>query len=293
MIPKIISIIAVWDEQQMIGLSIASTKDIVYQYIILIKKGTSDKTIEVIKYCEKLWNLNMIILESELKLRDRRKRGIDISKKYADFYLIQDGDEIYRDTNSILKLISDGYTFCYTSIIFLEKDLLHTPKDENLVWLIPHPFLFKNTKDIFWPKSGDMPCCNINMYRHNIYNTGEKNNPFKFDCKIKNFKRIFLREVFTEWHESDYKGTIEEFADENHHTVKWYRENIDKNLSLDEIIEKYNIFLNSNEEEKFKWHEIYDENKYIPYPDIIKKFISFGKLEGIKNIEDLHYLDQL
>lgn len=293
MIPKIISIIAVWDEQQMIGLSIASTKDIVYQYIILIKKGTSDKTIEVIKYCEKLWNLNMIILESELKLRDRRKRGIDISKKYADFYLIQDGDEIYRDTNSILKLISDGYTFCYTSIIFLEKDLLHTPKDENLAWLIPHPFLFKNTKDIFWPKSGDMPCCNINMYRHNIYNTGEKNNPFKFDCKIKNFKRIFLREVFTEWHESDYKGTIEEFADENHHTVKWYRENIDKNLSLDEIIEKYNIFLNSNEEEKFKWHEIYDENKYIPYPDIIKKFISFGKLEGIKNIEDLHYLDQL
>ena len=88
----------------------------------------------------------MIILESELKLRDRRKRGIDISKKYADFYLIQDGDEIYRDTNSILKLISDGYTFCYTSIIFLEKDLLHTPKDENLAWLIPHPFLFKNSK---------------------------------------------------------------------------------------------------------------------------------------------------
>ena len=293
MIPKIISIIAVWDEQQMIGLSIASTKDIVYQYIILIKKGTSDKTKEVIKYCEKLWNLNMIILESELKLRDRRKRAMEISKKYADFYLIQDGDEIYRDTNSILKLISDGYTFCYTSIIFLEKDLLHTPKDENLVWLIPHPFLFKNTKDIFWPSSGDMPCCNINMYRHNIYNTGEKNNPFKFDCKIKNFKRIFLREVFTEWHESDYKGTIEEFADENHHTVKWYRENIDVNLTLDEIIEQYNIFLNSNEEEKFKWHEIYDENKYIPYPNIIKKFISFGKFEGIKNIEDLYYLDQL
>lgn len=36
--PKIVSIIPVWNEQQMIGLSIASTKDIVYQYIVLIKK---------------------------------------------------------------------------------------------------------------------------------------------------------------------------------------------------------------------------------------------------------------
>ena len=30
--PKIISIMPVWDEQNMIGLSIASKKDIVYQY---------------------------------------------------------------------------------------------------------------------------------------------------------------------------------------------------------------------------------------------------------------------
>ena len=54
---KIISIMAVWDEQNMIGLSIASTKDIVYQYIVLIQKGI-DKTREVLEYCKKLWNLN-------------------------------------------------------------------------------------------------------------------------------------------------------------------------------------------------------------------------------------------
>ena len=46
--PKIVSIIPVWNEQQMIALSIASTKDIVYQYIILIKKGNYDKTYEVV-----------------------------------------------------------------------------------------------------------------------------------------------------------------------------------------------------------------------------------------------------
>ena len=123
--PKIISIMPVWDEQNMIGLSIASTKDIVYQYIILIQKGI-DKTREVVEYCKKLWNLNMIIIESELKLRERKKYAIEISKKYADYYLLQYGDEIFftnseleNDSKNILKLINEGYTFGYTSIIFL------------------------------------------------------------------------------------------------------------------------------------------------------------------------------
>lgn len=297
---KIISIIAAWDEQQMIGLSIASTKDIVFQYIIIIKKSTSDKTKEVIEYCKKIWNLNIIMIDSDLKLRDSRKKAIEISKKYADYYLIQDGDEIYfnnsnlnNDTTEILKLISGGYTFCYTSIVFLEKDLIHTTKDENLIWLVPHPFLFKNTNDIFWPDYGDMPCCDPKKYNHKIYNIGEKNNPFKFDCKIKNFKRIFLREIFTQWHDSDFKGTIEEYADKYHHTVLWYRENIDKDLSLEEIIEKYDKHINSSDEEKYKWHKIYDENKYFKYPEVIHKFISFNKLEGIKELEDLKYLDIL
>ena len=297
--PKIVSIIPVWDEQNMIGLSIASTKDIVYQYIVLIQKGI-DKTREVLEYCKKIWNLNMIIIDSELKLRERKKYAIEISKKYADYYLLQDGDEIFftntkleNDSKNILKLISEGYTFGYTSIVFLEKDLIHTPKDENQIWLVPHPFFFKNTPDIYWPEYGDSPAYNPQLSYHKIYNTGEKNKPFKFDAKIKNFRRVFLREVFTQWHDSNYNGTIEEYADKYHHTVIWYRENIDKNLELEDIINKYEKHINSCNEEKFKWQKIYNENEYFEYPYIIKKFIEFNKLEGIENMDDLKYLEML
>jgi len=297
--PKIVCIMPVWDEQNMIGLAIASSKDIVYQYIILIQNGT-DKTKEVVEYCKKLWNLNIIIIESDLKLRDRKKYAIEISKKYADYYLLQDGDEIFfndttleNDSKNILNLIKDGYTFGLTSIVFLEKDLIHTPKDEEQIWLVPHPFFFKNTPDIYFPNIGDMPSYDPNKEYHKIYNTGLKSTPFKFDAKIKNFRRIFLREVFTPWHDSNYNGTIEEYADKFHYTVKWYRENIDKNLDLEEIINRYETHIFSSNEENFKWHKIYEEDKYYEYPNIIKKFISFGKLEGIKTLEDLHYLDEL
>jgi len=296
--PKIVCIMPVWDEQNMIGLAIASSKEIVYQYVVLIQKGI-DKTKEVVEYCKKIWNLNMIILESELKLRDRKKFAIELTKNYADYYLLQDGDEIFfnksngpNDISQIPNLIQEGYTFGLTSIVFLEKNLLHTPKDESQIWLVPHPFFFKNTRDIYWPEIGDMPSYDPNKKFHKLFNTGPKKSPFKFDAKIKNFRRVFLRDVFTQWHDSNYNGTIEQYADENHHTVKWYRENIDKNLSLEEIILKYEIHIKNNNE-NLKWHKVYDEKEYFEYPYVIKKFIEFDKLEGIENLNDLKFLDLL
>jgi hypothetical protein len=299
---KIISIMPVWDEQNIIGLSLMSTKDIVYQYVILLQKGV-DRTREVIDFCVKLWDLNVIIVDTEIKLREKRKLAIELTKSYADYYLIQDADEIYytnssnenietndtgrktNDTNKIIHLVENDYSFCHTSILFLEKTFLHTSSNKNMVWLTPHPFLFKNTPDIFFPDIGDMPACNPSMPYYKPYTTGPENKPFKMDCKIKNFRRVFLRDIFTQWHDSVFDGTIEEYADKYHHTVIWYRENIDRNLSLDEIIEKHEKYLKENVEEDYKWVIPYDQKLYYNYPEIIQKCIKEGLIKGIDDVD--------
>jgi hypothetical protein len=138
-----------------------------------------------------------------------------------------------------------------------------------------------------------MPSCDSRLSYHKIFNTGERTIPFKFDCKIKDFKRVFLREVFTPWHDSNFRGSIEEFAYKYHHTVLWYRQNIDSNLGLYDIIERYEKHLNEHVDEKYKWHKLYDPDEYIKYPEVIQKCIDLDKLEGIKTLDDLVYLDKL
>ena len=102
----------IWDEQNIIGLALASSRHFVSHYIILIQKCT-DKTMEVINYCKKLWNLNIEIINSDKKIRERREFAITISKQYADYYIIQDGDEIFYENteNEINKLIEQDITF--------------------------------------------------------------------------------------------------------------------------------------------------------------------------------------
>ena len=69
---NIISIMPVWDEQNMIALSLYSTKEFITEYIIIIQKGI-DKTKEVIEYCKKIWNLKLTFIESDVKLRFKRE----------------------------------------------------------------------------------------------------------------------------------------------------------------------------------------------------------------------------
>ena len=207
----------VWDEQNMIGLALASSKKFIYEYIILVEKCT-DKTLDVINYCKKIWNLNIKIIHRKEKTRKSRERAIKISKDYADYYIIQDGDEIFYENtcDEILKLIEDDITFSIAPIIFLENDFKHTANNEENILMPCHPLFFKNMNDIYFPNFGDMPWYNPTLSIHKVK---EFKKPLKFDCKIKNFRRNFLRDVFTKWHDSDYKGSIEEYAFTYHHSL--------------------------------------------------------------------------
>lgn len=282
---NIISIIPVWDEQNMIGLSLYSSKDFITEYIIIIQKGL-DKTKEVIEHCQKKWNLNIKFIESELKLRYKRELIVNHAKSYADYYIIQDGDEIFVDNfkEELDYLIQNDITFATAPIVLLENDLNHTTdKIENII-MPNHPFFFKNVEDIYFPSHGDMPWYNPDKEYHKIKNYDY---PLKFDCKIKNYTRRFLRDMFTSWHDSDSELRLEEYCDINHHSVIWYRENINYNLTLHEIIRL------CEEEDKlniFKWNTVYDEDKYYKKPMVVKKFIELKKYFGIETLNDLQFL---
>ena len=283
---NIISIMPVWDEQNMIALSLYSTKNIVTEYIIIIQPGI-DKTLEVINYCKNLWNLNIKFIESDLKLRYKRELIIKESKSYADYYIIQDGDEIYNENFSkeIEYLINNDFTFATAPIVLLENDLNHTTDNVENIIMPNHPFFFKNTDDIYFPNKGDMPWYNPNKSYHNIKNYDY---PLKFDCKIKNYRRKFLREMFTKWHDSDTDLSIEDYCNINHHSVLWCRKNICEKLNLEDTI---SICEEYDNKDKFKWNIIYDENKYYEKPYIIKYFLNINKNFGIENLDDLNYLD--
>ena len=284
---------AVFDEQNMIALSIESTKDLVYEYIIVMKEGI-DKTEEVIKIVEKKWNLNIKLVKSDLKLREARKYAFELAKDYADYYLIQDEDEIYYTENdlksqnryTITDLINNGYDFCMTSMINLKTDLKHTYQVDKIhdipwysVWLIPHPFLLKNIDNIEWNNNhGDLPS-EKNFKKK--YNTGNQSNPFKFDCVIKNKYRTYLRYSFTQWHDSEHSDKISledyvwKYDTGNSGLIPSLNEKY-PNEDLYQLIDRVDDNLIYSKEIL----ETYNEEKYIPYPSIIKKYLGLNLIYG-------------
>jgi hypothetical protein len=289
---KIISVMAVWDEQNMIALSIESTKDIIYEYIVVIKKGT-DKTRQVLEHCRDVWGLRMKIIETEIKLREARTLCFKLAEKYADYYLIQDGDEIYFTTKelqemgrkTILDLIEEDYDHCCGCMIYLKHDLRNT--GDNLTWLIEHPFLVKNIPEVYWPNHGDLPYikCDWSKRNYKFFLTGNQTTPFKFDCNIKNYRRLFLRQIFTSWHDSKNTCTIEEYCLNNFITCLDYKRDVRETDDIEEIIMYY-----QETDPPYRWCKRYDENEYYPYPITLKRYLEGGFLRGIEEMQDLQIM---
>jgi hypothetical protein len=283
----VVAIMCVWEEEKMLPLALNSTKDFVTEYIIINKPGLDD-TKKVIFECKDKWNLNIKYIESDMKLREARKYCVEISQDYADYYLIQDGDEIYFNSGStnvqnLTKYMNDNYDFCFTSMILINDRLDLTLK--NTTWLVPHPFFFKNPKnlinpeDFIWINKGDLPCLSCSWkYKVKTYKSAVENNPWKFDCTIKNYRRSWLRSVFTAWHDGDNICTIEEYAEKYHHDMIWHKNKF-PNITMQEVI---NITEESKKKilDKLEWHNIYDENKYFKCPDIITKYKNHNLLFG-------------
>lgn len=280
---------AVWDEQNMIALSIESTKDIVYEYIIVIKKGI-DKTREVIEHCRKVWGLRMKIIESELKLREARKLCFKMAENYADYFLIQDGDEIYftekelkeMGRKTIMELIEENYDHCSGCMIYLKHDLRNTL--EEFSWLIEHPFLVKNLPEVYWPDKGDLPYINFNwsIRKYKEFFTRNKTTPYKFDCNIKNYRRLFLRQVFTPWHDGNNTCTIEEYCLTHFKPCIDYMTNVRVTNDIEEIISYY-----QESDPTYRFCKLYNEEEFYKYPAVIKKYIDCGFLKGIEYIDEL------
>lgn len=185
-------------------------------------------------------------------------------------------------------MIQKNITFATAPIVLIENDFRYTTDQIDNIIMVNHPLFFKNLPDIYFPTIGDMPWYEPHCEYHNVVDLKK---PLKFDCKIKNYRRKFLREVFTQWHDGHFNCSIEEYAYKHHYHVKWYKENInseEKNINI--II---SFFEKNNQKNEFQWNQNYDEQKNYVYPLIIKYMIEKKKFKGIEIIDDLFLLETL
>jgi hypothetical protein len=145
----------------------------------------------------------------------------------------------------------------------------------------------KNIPEVFWPDHGDLPYIRLEWAKRNYktFYTGNQTTPFKFDCNIKNFRRLFLRQVFTPWHDGNNTCTIEEYCLQNSKSCINYKKNIRETNDIEEIISHY-----QEGHEPYLFCKLYDEKQYYVYPEVIKKYIEAGFTKGIEDIEELPIL---
>lgn len=244
----VVCIMCTWMEEMMVPLAIESSKDFVSRYIVVDKDGT---TVPVLESCRDKWGLDMeIYIKPNMSLRE--SRAFALTRIEEPWVLIQDGDEVFHTDgpNSIYGLRSfmdRPHILLMTYMNCLYGDIWHTsatrPQQPH------HMFLYQNNGTLKAPSpQWDLPI----MKGWKIYPT----KPYKFNCRIKSPKRMFLRQFWKEWcHYSEKYITypnIEEYVTE------------ELGINLETEVDKwYNNFVKSLIP--------YNEEKVGYYPKVIRK----------------------
>ncbi len=249
----VVCIMCTWMEEKMVPLALESSKDFVSRYIVVDKDGG---TVPVIESCRDKWGLDMeIYVKPEMSLRE--SRAFALTRIDEPWVLIQDGDEVFHtdgpnSINELRKFMDRPHIVLMAPMIHLDGDLWHTSSNNPLQSY--HEFLYHNNGTIrkrmklsfHW----DIPMMNgWKTYIPKI---------FKFNCKIKSPKRLFLRQFWNEW-------CI--------FTVNYLKySNIE-----DYVIEELGINI---ENEAKAWYPqyiksliTYDEKRWGYYPEVIRKYI--------------------
>ena len=292
--PYVVAIMALWDEALTLPLALDSSRHFVSEYIVVHKRGT-DNTSNILQECIFKWGLRVQYFESNMTLREARMFSIKLTEKYADLYLLQDGDEVMYHrgptalSESIPLIFSAGYDVISSKMVYLKHNLLSTLKDSyipggagkwggfpaNNIILIPHPTIFRNLPGRIimpGPLTEDVPqiAGGRSLVTHD---------PWKFDVSIKNPVREYLRGFFLDWSAAGSPDTIEKWAvdhDQSHREATrkfpgWTIEDTARNHASG--VEKFIIPYNEEE-----WHK---------YPDSIKVYINAGRIRGYEGGEIL------
>lgn len=285
--PYVVAVMAIWDEALVLPLAFDSTRSVVDEYVVIHKHST-DNTLEVLRKCEVAWGLRIRYFPSNMTLREARLFAINLTKSYADVYIIQDGDEVFYDEgptaarNGIDLVWNGPFEVISSKMVYLKHDLSHTYLDtykpgsvgkwrghlNNNIILIPHPTIFLNRPEkIVMPAdlTLDVP----------VYNSFEAiyHDPWKFDVSIKHPLREYLRQFFYEWSKEGSINTIETYA--LHHD-KLHADLVRQNMSssLDETARFY------VKHALVGLLALYSEEEWFPYPRAIRKYIDKGLLRG-------------
>ena len=256
---KVSCVMCCWDAQSTVEMALESIKDVCDE-IVVIDHGCEDNTMDIIHECEKKWSLPIRYFSQPRTKRLWEVRLFGAYQARFDYLFYTDADQVCHTFGSydIKKWIrnhaSPGITWAIP-LVTLRYDLRHAAR--NNVIAPPHRLFYWNARDWITQPSvlptgyyQDLPTSRTNEVR-------VSRETYIFNVTQQDPLRALRRKYWTEWGR---------------------RPGFDINrIPLDNYIRQKTGVTNLEEyarqwfEQKKREALVYDENKYIPYPDVIRK----------------------